>query len=123
MDPQPCRLRMTIKRVCLKKEKDIKMTRFKGMMKQKLAGFIPGAFNRALCSYRSFSARNIDMDETKEFSAYHSACKNALSHIDNLIKLSAVSEVEEDTKKAEEDSLQNILEEAQTELKKINNDL
>jgi hypothetical protein len=100
------------------------MERLKGVMKKKIAKFVPSAFNRALCSYRTFSAKNVDIDETKEFSAYHSACKNALSHIDNLIKLADFGEEElEDKKETEDNSLKQILESAKQQLTEINKDL
>jgi len=96
------------------------MDKFKIVMKDKISSFLPSAFNRALCSYRTFTSKNTDM-ETKEFSAYHSACKNALSHIDNLIKLSKFSEDDEiSTKEIEDNSLAKILKEAKNELEQIN---
>ncbi|MCT4574745.1 MAG: hypothetical protein OIF36_03090 [Alphaproteobacteria bacterium] len=95
------------------------MNRIKGRMKQKISNFIPSAFNRALCSYRIFSSRNVDMDETKEFSAYHSACKTALSHIDNLIKLSSYTE-EEKVDKKEDDYIGDMLSVAKKQLEDIN---
>jgi len=96
------------------------MDRFKGVMKEKIANFLPSAFNRAICSYRTFSSRNMDMEETKEFSAYHSACKNALSHIDNLIKLSNSGDgLVEEKKETEDNSLQDLLEKAKAELEEM----
>jgi CRISPR/Cas system CMR-associated protein Cmr5 small subunit len=96
--------------------------RFKGVMKEKIAKFIPSAFNRALCSYRTFSSKNIDIGEIKDFSAYHSACKNALSHIDNLIKLSDFG-YEGEIVETEDNSLKQILENAKKQLKEINESL
>ena len=46
---------------------------------------------KALASYEEFLAKETWTD-AKEFSAYHSACKNVLSHIALLIKLSADGE-------------------------------
>ncbi|MBR4927826.1 MAG: hypothetical protein IKY98_05825 [Alphaproteobacteria bacterium] len=48
---------------------------------------------KALASYKEFLAKETWTD-AKEFSAYHSACKNVLSHIALLIKLSADGEEE-----------------------------
>jgi hypothetical protein len=94
------------------------MEKFTLVMKDKLSKFIPSAFNRALCSYRTFTQQNTDM-ETKEFSAYHSACKNALSHIDNLIKLSKIADNEETNESDRNEELQNLLIAAKEELAQI----
>lgn len=93
------------------------MERFRGVMRQKIINFLPSAFNRAICSYRTFSSKNVDMEETKEFSAYHTACKNALSHIDNLMKLSNIAEPIEE--KVPDNSLHQILSDAKDQLEKM----
>ncbi len=52
-----------------------------------LSAFLPDALLNALASYERFARQTIP-DEAREFTAHHSACKVAISHIELLIKLS-----------------------------------
>ena len=51
-----------------------------------LETFLPEALSKALESYHRFSGRDVVQD-TKEFSDHHAACKVAISHVELLLKL------------------------------------
>lgn len=54
--------------------------------RQKIASDLPDLLAAALDSYTQFVAAPCD-NTAKGFSAYHSACKSALGHLDGLLRL------------------------------------
>ena len=68
--------------------------------RQKIAQDLPDLLAAALDSYTEFVAAPCD-NTAKGFSAYHSACKSALSHLDGLLRLARWA-VDQDTAGDEE---------------------
>ena len=64
-------------------------------VRHSLAEFLPDALATALQSYHSFARTEIPED-AKGFSAHHSACKMAISHIDLLLKLAQWADIDVD---------------------------
>ncbi len=68
--------------------------------RQKIAADLPDLLAVALDSYTQFIAAPCD-NTAKGFSAYHSACKSALGHLDGLLRLARWA-VDHDTTEDEE---------------------
>ncbi len=68
--------------------------------RQKIAQDLPDLLAAALDSYTQFVAAPCD-STAKGFSAYHSACKSALGHLDGLLRLARWA-VDQDTAGDEE---------------------
>ena len=60
--------------------------------RMRLARFLPDAIAKALNSYQIFLEADVPTD-AKGFSAYHSACKVAIAHIELLIKLARLADL------------------------------
>jgi len=73
--------------------------------RQKIAQDLPDLLAAALDSYTQFVAAPCD-NTAKGFSAYHSACKSALGHLDGLLRLARWA-VDHDT--AEDEELASLL--------------
>lgn len=74
--------------------------------KEDLSGAWAEYFQKAVTGYCQFAEQNTPM-ESKEFGAYHNACKAALGHILMIQKLMQMASV-----KDEEPSLLELLEQA-----------
>lgn len=55
-------------------------------LKKRLRKFLPNKIGEVIESYDSFSS-NQAPDDSKEFAAYHSACKAAVAHAETLLKI------------------------------------
>ncbi len=60
-------------------------------VRKKLSKFLPQKIISVIEKYETFSNQEIAID-AKMFSAHHSACKTAISHIHSLIKLAETTE-------------------------------
>ena len=58
----------------------------------KIAACLPEAIDKAIRSYRDYSAEEPD-GERVGFGAYHTACKAAIAHLQLLLKLAAWADV------------------------------
>lgn len=70
-------------------------------VKEHITGVLPEKILKAFCAYDDFSSRP-PADEVKEFSAYHTACKNALAHVVALLRLSEIVQAGSDDNSAQE---------------------
>jgi hypothetical protein len=82
-----------------------------------LSAFLPDALLNALASYERFARQPIP-DEAREFTAHHSACKVAISHIELLIKLSerTIEHADENDQKDHKKALIDAISRAQDEI-------
>lgn len=78
----------------------------------RIARCLPDAIERAVDSYRTFSSDS-DEKKSKNFSAYHTACKAAIAHIELLLKLANWAELPRDS---DDESLSVLMADAQAEL-------
>ena len=62
-----------------------------------IAVFLPKALSKALSSYHEFMEQDIP-DDAKGFSAYHSAAKVAIAHVELLMKMAKWTETSENKK-------------------------
>ncbi len=89
-------------------------------MRTTLLRYLPAAFDKTLSAYKKFSSQPQDQ-EASEFKKHHDACKIALSHVQELIKIAEKIRVlnSESLKKEQaidEAMLQTLIENAQKEL-------
>jgi hypothetical protein len=87
-----------------------------GNTRVKIAEHLPDAIDCAIRSYRNFYQGDAGA-AAKEFSAHHSACKAAISHIELLLKLAVWAEIPRDNT---DNNLAEFLNSAQEELNKYN---
>ena len=82
----------------------------------KIARFLPKALSTALESYHEFCQMEIP-DGAKGFSAHHSACKEAIAHIELLLKVAQYAHLPDDGVVGDDDQrrLVTMLETAQAE--------
>lgn len=79
----------------------------------KIAESLPAAIDHAVNSYHHFSTTEPN-DGVKNFSAYHTACKTAVAHIELLLKLAEWAQL---PRKGQEDAdLAALMQDAQSEL-------
>jgi len=86
-----------------------------------LSDLLPGLIQSAACSYEAFSQAEVPED-AKGFSAHHSACKSALSHVELLTKLARWAETEEDEQTptlSEDDEIAGLLAGARAALQEL----
>lgn len=62
-------------------------------VRERITKFLPQALHAAIDSYHKFSDFDVPND-TKSFSAHHTAAKIAIAHIELLIKLAAWADIE-----------------------------
>lgn len=62
------------------------------ILRQDIARVLPAAIKKALTSYENFVIDN-NYDDSKQFSAHHSACKAAITHLELLLKLAKWSDI------------------------------
>lgn len=78
-------------------------------LRHALAMLLPKAIDRAIASYEQFATQT-PPDDAKAFSAHHSACKAALTHLDYLTKLAKwVEEKSQQETLSEEESLEPLI--------------
>ena len=86
--------------------------------RKNLAEILPGAIRKALQSYHRFAAMGPEEDDTRSFSAHHSACKAAIAHLELLLKLARWAKLDTDQDKPSnpQSELMEILRSARAEL-------
>jgi hypothetical protein len=62
--------------------------------RNQLAEFLPQAIRKAFCSYHSFMQGDPDDEKIKIFKEHHNAGKVALAHIELLLKLAALKNID-----------------------------
>lgn len=82
----------------------------------RIAQYLPDAIDHAVQSYRNFSSESNEK-QSKDFSAYHTACKAAIAHIELLLKLAAWAHLPRENADAD---LSALMADAQAELDKYN---
>lgn len=98
-----------------RKNYDMSHTHIKGIRKA-LRTLLPNAIERAVESYEAFATQLAPTDP-KKFSAHHTACKSALSHLDYLTKLAKWVESQSISQSKEKDeSLEPLILEARSAL-------
>ncbi len=80
-------------------------------IKSALQKLLPEAIERAVASYEIF-ADQTPPEDPKKFSAHHSACKSALSHLDYLTKLAKWVETNSNINPSNNASLEPLIIEA-----------
>lgn len=85
--------------------------------KEQIAVFLPQAIEMALSSYENFYKSGQMFENAKEFTAHHSACKAAIVHIEQLIKLARWAD--DGVEVSDEDNLLELIKNAEAELNKI----
>ncbi len=83
--------------------------------RQRVAKFLPDAISKTLESYRYFMEGEVSVEETKEFSARHTAAKVAIAHLELLLKLAKWADIPS-SKSGVDKSFYKIVEEAQREI-------
>ena len=89
-------------------------------MRQRVAEFLPDAIGNTLESYKDFLERDEQSEQPKEFSAHHSACKVAIAHLELLLKLAQVVNVEENIMDEKKEFTQYVLTEAAKHVRENN---
>ena len=82
--------------------------------REEIAKLLPQAIQKTLESYHRFTSSNIE-ETVKEFSAYHTACKAAIAHLDLLLKLARWAEGHENDQNSTAD-LENLIHSAKADL-------
>lgn len=60
--------------------------------RQQIKNFLPSAILQTLTSYEEFMMKDESIN-AKDFSAHHSACKSAISHLELLLKIAKVADI------------------------------
>lgn len=97
------------------------MPHIQARTRQQLVAFLPSAITKALATYRELTRLHIE-DDASEYKKHQDACKIAVGHIHLLLKLARdVSTLETGSAPQGHDDnmLQNLIENAQKELKEI----
>lgn len=76
------------------------MEKIEETARRQAAGFLAGALEKALNSYRCFMEQIIPL-ESKLFTEYHNGCKAAIAHIQLLIKLAQWADLEKEIQQNE----------------------
>lgn len=84
-------------------------------VRQHLSTLLPSLMKGTTESYRTFAGVNPPYD-TKEFAAHHAACRAALTHLDQLVKL-ARWVIDDDKKSDESDGEERLLDKTRLEMK------
>lgn len=93
------------------------MPKIEAAMRESIAKFLPNALEKAISSYENYM--NKDPKEIKDFKAHHDACKVALAHIDLLLKLAKLADIEDPEleDKNHQKILQDLIERGHSELR------
>lgn len=82
-----------------------------------IAGFLPEAISKTLKSYEDFINDNGETSEnSKEFSAHHTACKAAISHLELLLKLARWADLPDKDDATENKNLMAMLSQAENKV-------
>lgn len=88
--------------------------------RQRVAEFLPDAIGKTLESYRGFLGQDEHIEQAKDFSAHHSACKVAIAHLELLLKLAQMVNVEESVSSEKKDYIKRVIAEAEEQVRSNN---